>query len=116
MISKPFFPRMLEAPPDPHADSALVQAQIARMDALLAAGRAATARVDKFYEKHGLQPGFGEKGLQGGEVPERHRVIFARILAEFPVIEQRIEEQDPRSATPAPVPARARAVGNRYRI
>ncbi|MGV3662126.1 MAG: hypothetical protein ACO1TE_18210 [Prosthecobacter sp.] len=107
---------MNEAPPEPAADSALVQAQIGRMDALLAAGRAAMARVDKFYEEHGLQPGFGARKLQGEEVPERHRIIFARILAEFPMIEQRIEEQDPRRATPAAVPVRARAVGNRYRI
>lgn len=98
------------------SDIERVQTQIAGMDALLAAGKAAMARVDQFYRQHDLVPGFGEKGLQGGDVPQQHRVIFARILAEFPVIEQRIEEMDPRSARPAPVPVRARAVGSRYRI
>lgn len=98
------------------SDIERVQAQISRMNALLAAGKAAMARVDHFYHEHDLVPGFGEKGLQSDAVPERHRVIFARVLAEYPLIEQRIEEMDPRSATPAPVPVRARAVGNRYRI
>lgn len=97
-------------------ESARIQAQIERMDALLAAGQAAVARMDQFYREHDLVPGFGEKALQSDAVPDRHRIIFARILAEFPVMEQRIDEMDPQSATPAPVPARTRAVGNRYRI
>ncbi len=106
---------MIETHPE-LSDTARVQAQIAQMDALLAAGKAAMARVDKFFEEHGIQPGIGMQKLQGEDVPERHRVIFARLLAEFPVIEQRIEEFDPTSKTPAPVPVNTRAVGSRYRI
>lgn len=106
---------MNETPPE-LGDIERVQAQIQHIDMLLAAGKAAMARVDKFYHEHDLVPGFGEKGLQGDGVPDRHRVIFARILAEFSVMEQRIEEMDPRSAKPAPAPARTRAVGSRYRI
>lgn len=107
---------MNDAPPEPMPESARIQAQIERMDALLAAGQAAVARMDQFYREHDLVPGFGERALQSDAVPDRHRVIFARILAELPMLEERIVEMDPRSSTPAPLPARARAVGNRYRI
>ncbi len=80
------------------------------------AGRAAMARVDEFFAEHGIQPGVGAQKLQGEDVPERHRIIFTRLLAEFPVIEQRVQELDPTSKTPAPVSVSARAVGSRYRI
>lgn len=106
----------MNAPTPEPREIARVQAQIAQMDALLAAGKAAVARVDQFYAAHGIQPGMGAQRLQSEDVPERHRIIFARLLAEFSKIEQRIEEFDPTSKTPAPVSVSARAVGNRYRI
>ncbi|MBB5031245.1 hypothetical protein [Prosthecobacter vanneervenii] len=95
---------------------AAVDAQIARIDALLAEGREAVARLDRFYAEHGIQPGIGAQQLQSEDVPERHRIIFARLLAELQRLEHRVEELDPSSKIPAPVPVITRAVGNRYRI
>lgn len=106
---------MTDTSPD-MTDSQWVQTQIEHMDTLLVAGKAAVAKLDQFYQDHGLQPGFGAKNLQGEDVPERHRIIFARILAELPVIDQRVDEMNPHSPKPAPVPVGTRAVGNRYRI
>lgn len=93
-----------------------VNALIAQMDGMLAQGREAMERLDQFYHEHGLTPGFGKNELLSDKVPDRHRTIFARLLAEFTNIEQRIEEFDPSSKKNAPVPVSARAVGNRYRI
>lgn len=97
-------------------ESERAQAQISRMDALLAEGRAAMARMDELYQAHGIQPGTGARVLLGDDVPERHRIIFARLLADLERMDQRINELDPRNAAPAPVAVGARAVGNRYRI
>lgn len=97
-------------------DQAAVQAQIQRMGALLAQGRAVMAKVDDFYREHDLVPGIGEQTLMSEAVPERHRAIFSKLLAEFDMIERRIDEFDPHSTQPAPVAVSARAVGNRYRI
>ena len=97
-------------------DSAKIQAQIQAMDALLAQGRVAMAKVDAFYEEHGLTPGMGEKALLGDAVPDRHRTIFSKLLAELSKIDQRIDELDQNNPKPAPVAVSARAVGNRYRI
>jgi len=106
---------MSEAPPE-LSETERIQAQIERMDALLALGKEALTKIDQFYQEHAIEPGIGVKTLLGDAVPEQHRVIFARILAEFPMIDQRIDEMEPRSPQPAPVPARTRAVGSRYRI
>jgi hypothetical protein len=93
-----------------------IDAQIQRMDALLAQGREAMARVDAFYREHDLVPGFGEQMLQSEDVPERHRTIFAKLISELSRIDQRIDELDPNKKTAPPISVGARAVGNRYRI
>jgi hypothetical protein len=106
---------MTEAPPE-LSESERIQAQIERMDAMLAHGKEVIAEVDQFYREHDLVPGFGEKVLLSDQVPDRHRTIFAKLIAELGRIDQRIDELDPNKATPAPVAVSARAVGNRYRI
>lgn len=97
-------------------DTAQIQARIAAMDALLAQGRAAMAKVDAFYAEHQIPPGAGAASLLSDDVPDRHRTIFLKLITELDKIERRIGEFDQNSAQPAPVPVSARAVGNRYRI
>lgn len=94
----------------------LVEARVAAMDAMLASGKTLMAKVDQFYEEHGLAAGMGEQMLTGIEVPEEHRHLFRRLFAEFRMIEQRLDELDPTSARPSPVAVGARAIGNRFRI
>ncbi len=89
---------------------------ITRMDALLAKGREAMERVDQFYTETGLVPGIGAKMLLGDEIPEEDRVIFARLLTELEIMEQRIAQIEAASTPVARVSVSARAVGNRYRI
>ncbi|GEP43710.1 hypothetical protein [Brevifollis gellanilyticus] len=89
---------------------------IARMDALLAKGREAMDRVDQFYTETGLVQGIGAKTLLGDEVPEEDRVIFARLLTELEIMEQRIAQIETAITPVARVSVSARAVGNRYRI
>lgn len=102
---------------DQTSESEQIQERIAAMDALLAQGRAAMAKVDQFYREHDLVPGVGEQVLTSSEsVPPQHRHIFRKLLAELSQIEQRIEEFDPASTKPSPVPVSTRAIGNRYRI
>ena len=105
---------MSDTPQPPQSVS--VQEQIDRLDALRAQGREAMAKVDQFYRDHGIEPGIGEKMLLSEAVPERHRAIFSKLLAEFGNMERRIQEFDPNSTKAAPRPVAARAVGNRYRI
>ena len=97
-------------------DGDKIQAQIQRMDELLALGRTAKAKVDDFYKEHNIVPGIGEFSLLSPPVPERHRAIFSKMLAEFDNIDRRIDEFSPESTRPAPIAVSARAVGNRYRI
>ena len=106
---------MNEATPE-QSDTERVQARIQRMDDLLAEGRAAIAKLDAHYEAHGVKPGTGADVLLSDAVPERHRIIFARLLADVERMEERIAELDPASARKAPVGVGARAIGNRYRI
>ena len=101
---------------DDSIDTAKVQAQIEAMDALLAQGRAAMAKLDAFYEGHQIPPGIGEASLLSDAVPDRHRAIFSKLIAELDNIDRRIDEFDQNSAKPAPVAVSARALGNRYRI
>ncbi len=100
----------------PPATTEEVQALISQMDAMLAQGREAMERLDQFYHVRGLTPGFGKKELLSEKVPDRHRTIFAKLLAKVARIDQEIDEIDPRKSTPAPIAATARAVGNRFRI
>lgn len=93
-----------------------VNALIAQMDGMLAQGREAMERLDEFYREHGLTPGFGKNELLSDKVPDRHRTIFAKLLAKVARIDQEIDEMDPRKTTPAPVAASARAAGSRFRI
>lgn len=105
---------MSEAHDTPAPPSA--QEQIERMDALLAQGKEAMAKMDQLYREHDIVPGSGEKVLLGDSVPERHRVIFARLLGRMSTIEEHIEDFDPASSRPASVAVGARAAGSRYRI
>ncbi len=106
---------MSEIPPEPDTMTA-ARLQIERMDALLAEGKAAMTLMDQFYQDHEMIPGLGEQILTSEEVPERHRIIFSKLLAELRILDQRIDEIDPNSPQRAPVAVSARAVGNRYRI
>jgi len=87
-----------------------------RMDALLAKGRDAIAKSDAFYAEHGIDPGIGEKILLSDAISPEHRVIIARLLAEYRNMEQTIKELDPTHAAQAPKAVAVRAIGNRYRI
>jgi len=99
------------------SESDQLQQRIAAMDSLMAEGKAAMAKVNQFYREHDLVPGLGEKVLTSSEmVPPEHRHIFRKLLAELSQIEQRIEEFNPASTKPSPVPVSTRAIGNRYRI
>ncbi len=89
---------------------------IALMDDLLAKGRDAMAKVDAHYAETGIEPGIGEKILLSDAISPEHRVIIARLLAEYRNMEQRIAELDPNNKAPAPKAVAVRAVGNRYRI
>ena len=93
-----------------------IQAHLAQVDALLAQGKAAMERMDRFYREHGLVVGAGEQALLSDQVPERHRTIFSKLIAELSQIDRRIDELDPIKSKPSPVAVGTRAVGNRYRI
>ena len=97
-------------------DTAKIQAQIEVMDALLAQGRAAMARVDAFYEEHEIPQGVGAASLLSDVVPERHRIIFSKLITELANIDRRLDEFDQNNPKPSPVAVSARAIGNRYRI
>jgi|GEM_PF-1714935 len=108
------FTTMKEAAPP--TTPAGVNALISHMDAMLAQGRGAVERLDEFYRVRGLTPGFGKKELLSERVPDRHRTIFAKMLARVARIDQEIDEIDPRMTTPAPIAASTRAAGSRFRI
>lgn len=93
-----------------------IQAHLAQVDALLARGKEAMERMDRFYHENGLVPGAGAQVLLSDQVPERHRIIFGRLIGELSQIDQRLDELDPLKGKPAPVAVGTRAVGNRYRI
>ena len=93
-----------------------IQAHLAQVDAVLAQGRAAMERMDIFYREHELVAGAGEQMLFSEQVPERHRTIFSKLIAELSQIDRRIDELDPFKGKPSPVAVGTRAVGNRYRI
>ncbi|TDU70719.1 hypothetical protein EI77_02767 [Prosthecobacter fusiformis] len=106
---------MSEAPPE-LSETERIQAHLTQVDILLAQGKAAIERMDRFYREHDLVLGVGEQVLFSEQVPERHRIIFAKIIAELSQIDQRIDELDPFKSKPAPVAVSTRAIGNRYRI
>ncbi|GAA5149671.1 hypothetical protein GCM10023213_47690 [Prosthecobacter algae] len=106
---------MSQAPPA-LTETERIQAHLAQVDALLAQGKAAMERMDRFYHENGLVPGAGEQALLSDRVPERHRIIFSRLIGELSQIDRRIDELDPFKSKPSPVAVGTRAVGNRYRI
>ena len=107
---------MSAATPEIDAKPATPEELVAQMDALLEQGRAAVAKVDEFYARHGIEPGIGEKMLLSDSLPDAQRVMFSRLFAELEMMEQRIDQLDPNRPGGASASVGARAVGNRYRI
>jgi len=94
-----------------------VQALIEGMDALLAQGRQAMEKLDRFYQEHDLPPDIGKKVLTSDpRVPERHQIIFTKLLKEWETLEQQIDERLTQASPTTRPSARSRAVGNRFRI
>lgn len=94
-----------------------VQAHIERLDALLAQGREAVKKLDAFYSENNLEPDIGKTILiSDPRVPERHQIIFTKLLSELEHLEERINERVPDQPQSARPSATTRAVGNRFRI
>jgi hypothetical protein len=95
--------------------SATVSRYLGTIDKVLAAGRVAQARVDRFYQAHGLQPGFGEKALTSEKQPPARRTRHQRLLAlQAELYRQKVPVNQPRPRVSAS--AAARALGNPHRI
>lgn len=117
---------MSDSPLKPEEGVDEVQALISRMDELLKQGAAARARVDEFYQNQGLEPGIGAAVLLSEAVSERDREIFRRLIAEYEMMEQRVQSFAAKAAqegrpghasdSAPPRPVGTLAVGNRYRI
>lgn len=93
-----------------------IQDLIDKLDAKLAAGAEAVARMEQFYKDHDLEPGIGEKILSSPLVSLRDREIFRTLIAEMENMESRVRSFEEQSAQVAPRSVGVRAVGNRYRI
>jgi hypothetical protein len=86
-----------------------------QMKALLESGVAATQRDDEFRKEHKLEPGTGKKKLQGSNVSPAVRVIMGRLIEEYEMMEERLQNYE-KSNSGKSESIGARALGNRYRI
>ncbi|MBB5037708.1 hypothetical protein [Prosthecobacter dejongeii] len=107
---------MNDSPPA-MTDVQRVQAHIECLDALLAQGREAVEKLDAFYRENHLEPDIGKTILiSDPRVPERHQIIFTKLLSEWEHLEERINEKALDLHQAARPSATVRAVGNRFRI
>ncbi len=102
--------------PAPVSELDQIRHLIEKLDAKLAAGAEAVARMDQFYQDHGLEAGIGEKILTSPLLSARDREIFRALIAEMESMESRARSFEEQSAQAAPRSVGVRAVGNRYRI
>jgi molybdenum-dependent DNA-binding transcriptional regulator ModE len=89
-----------------------VQEQI---EALLADGTESAAKHEAFMKEHKIQPGSGKKNLLGPGVSSQVRVITSRLMEEYDMMEERLQNYEKANSGKS-VPIAARALGNRYRI
>lgn len=89
---------------------------IERMDALLAEGADAAARLDEHYAEHGIRPGLGERMLTGKIALPEDRYIHSRLLLAYENIEETVRNFGKKDSSRAVPAAGPRAVASRYRI
>jgi hypothetical protein len=111
--------------------TAAVTRFLASIDTVLARGEQAQARMAEFYQRHGIEPGAGERALTSPSLPAAEREANRRLLAMREALAAAAQRAAPATpapstlppATPPPAAAphrspsvAARALGNRTRI
>ena len=86
-----------------------------QMKTMLEKGADLTKQHEELMKDRKIEPGLGRKKLLGPEVSPEVRVIMRRLMEEYEMMEERLQNYE-KSASGKSVPVGARAVGNRYRI
>jgi hypothetical protein len=93
-----------------------IQKMIAQTEAMLKRGREMQARLDSFYQQHGIQPGEGRQRLLAGCSRPEHKALTVRLLQEWARLPEKARELMERQNVKQVRPTTVSMLRSRYRI